>query len=150
MALRDEMKSLARHEGEWSGSYIHMDVEGRILDKHHSHVRCVFPDDGSSDYLQFNRYVWDDGRVEEHRFEATYRDEKIWFDTERIVGYAWEVDALTMILTWRYKQDPDNYLYEMIQLSPDGLHRARTWHWFELGELVKRTLIKERRLKAPR
>jgi hypothetical protein len=147
MAIREEMPTLARHEGEWTGVYTHVDVEGQMLDQHDSHVQCTFPANGSSDYLQFNRYVWADGRVEEHRFEATFRDGKIWFDTERILGYAWDVDSLTMILTWRYKKDPDTYLYEMIQISPDGAHRARTWHWFQHGELVKRTLIKERRLR---
>ena len=65
---------------------------------------------------------------------------------ERIKGHAWEVDDQTVLLTWHYKDDPGNYLYEMIQLSPCGNHRARTWHWFEHGEIVKRTIIKETRV----
>jgi hypothetical protein len=42
---------------------------------------------------------------------------------------------------------PDVSLYEMIQLSDDGILRARTWHWFKKGVLFKRTLIKEQRMK---
>ena len=45
------------------------------------------------------------------------------------------------------KDIKDSSLYEMIQLSEDGNKRARTWHWFENGELVKRTLIKEERVQ---
>jgi hypothetical protein len=147
MAIRDEMPVLVRHEGEWVGRYIYVDAAGQIVDQHASHLTCSFPADGSGDYFQINRYTWDDGRTEEHRFPATFKDGKIWFDSERILGHAWEVDDKTVILTWHYKTDPGNYLYEMIQLSPCGNHRARTWHWFDNGELVRRTLIKETRLK---
>ncbi|MEM4724247.1 MAG: DUF3598 family protein [Candidatus Hadarchaeum sp.] len=146
MSLRDKMPLLARHEGEWIGTYIYIDAEGRVLDRHASHLICRFPEEDPNSYHQTNRYTWDDGRTEEYQFPATYRDGKIWFDTERIKGYAWEVDDKTIVLTWYYRHEPEKYLYEMIQLSPDGQHRARTWHWFdEKGELYKRTIIKERR-----
>ena len=147
MAIRNEMPVLARHEGEWAGTYLYVDTEGKIIDKHVSHLTCSFPLDGSGDYFQINRYTWEDGKIEEHHFPALYKDGKIWFDSERIVGCAWEVDEKTIVLTWSYKNDPESCLYEMIQISPDGNTRARTWHWFERGELVKRTLINEMRLK---
>ena len=145
MSIRDEMPLLARHEGEWKGTYIHIDAEGHILDQHASHLSCEFPQDGPYPYFQTNRYTWADGRSEEIKFPATYHDGKLWFDTERIKGYAWEVDDKTILLTWVYTTEPENYLYEMIQLSPCGNHRARTWHWFKDGQLFKRTLIKEER-----
>jgi hypothetical protein len=147
MAIKDEMPVLARHEGEWEGEYIYVDPEGRILDRHTSHLSCLFPSDGPHPYYQINRYVWADGRREEHQFPAAFKDRKIWFDSERIKGHAWEIDENTVVLTWAYKQEPESPLYEMIQISPDGNNRARTWHWFKNGELVKRTLIKERRVK---
>ncbi len=147
MSIREEMPVLARHEGEWKGTYLYLDNEGRVLDKHASHLSCQFSTDPSKPYYQINRYTWEDGRREEHRFPAAYRDRKIWFDTERIKGHAWEVDENTMVLTWIYKNDPEIYLYEMIQISPCGNHRARTWHWFEKGRIVKRTLIKEERVQ---
>ncbi|MCS6805843.1 MAG: DUF3598 family protein [Acidobacteriota bacterium] len=147
MSLREAMPLLARHEGEWKGTYIYVDAEAKIIDQHASHLTCRFPEDNPDGYHQTNHYTWPDGREEIHQFPATYRDGKIWFDTERIKGYAWEADENTILLTWVYKTDPENYLYEMIQLSPDGNHRARTWHWFKDGELVKRTLIKEVRVR---
>jgi hypothetical protein len=147
MPIRDEMPVLARHEGDWVGRYIHVDANGAIIDQHASHLTCTMPQEGPHPYYQVNRYTWDDGRREELRFPAAYHDGKIWFDTERLNGYAWEVDDKTIVLTWSYKSDPDDYLYEMIQLSPCGNHRARTWHWFKNGELFKRTLIKEERVR---
>lgn len=144
MGIRDHMPLLARHEGDWEGTYIHVDAEGAEVDRHASHLTCTITSDG--DYHQVNRYRWADGRTEEWPFPAAYRDGAIHFDTERMVGRAWEVDGRTVVLTWSYRADPDNYLYEMIQLSADGMDRCRTWHWFDGDELVKRTLIKERRI----
>jgi hypothetical protein len=144
MGIREDMPLLARHVGEWEGAYIHVDADGKEVDRHRSHLSCRITDEG--DYFQVNRYTWSDGREESYDFPAAYRDRAIHFDTERMKGHAWEVDARTIVLTWTYKHDPDGYLYEMIQLSADGTDRARTWHWFEGDVLVKRTLIKERRV----
>ena len=140
------MPLLARHEGEWVGEYIHVDASGEIVDRHASHLRCVFPADGSDDYHQTNTYTWADGREEQFSFPAEYRAGRIWFDTERIEGSAWEIDPVTIVLHWVRKDIEGASLYEMIQLSESGEHRSRTWHWLMNGELFKRTLIKETRL----
>lgn len=147
MTMKEKMPVLARHEGEWEGTYIHVDADANIIDKHASYLTCSFPSDGSSDYYQTNRYTWPDGKTELHQFPGTYRDSEVWFDNDRILGHCWEADDRTVILTWIYRMDPDNPLYEMIQISPDGNHRARTWHWYKNGEIIRRTLIKEKRVK---
>jgi hypothetical protein len=146
-SIRSEMPVLARHEGEWAGTYIHEDTEGREIDRHGAHLRCGFPDDGPYAYYQINTYTWPDGRREEIHFPATYRDKQIHWDTDRILGRAWEIDERTVLLTWVRKGEPRTYLYEMIQISADGNQRGRTWHWFEDDVLVKRTCIKEQRVK---
>ena len=146
MPIRDEMPLLARHAGAWKGEYIYLDNEANVLDRHASHLTSSFPADGSCDYYQINRYTWADGRAEEHHFPGHFRDGKLYLESERISGYTWEVDAKTILLTWVYKTNPANYLYEMIQLSDCGQHRARTWHWFRAGEIYQRTLIKEQRI----
>lgn len=147
MAIRDEMPLLARHAGEWQGEYIYIDNDGNVLDRHASYLTCTFPENDPFGYYQINRYTWADGRVEEHHFPGHFRDGRVYLDSERIHGYTWEVDDKTIVLTWSYKTDPENYLYEMIQLSPDGNHRARTWHWFRNSEIYQRTIIKEMRVK---
>ncbi len=146
MSMKTEMPVLARHEGKWQGEYIHIDANANIVDRHASLLTCRFPDNEEHPYYQTNEYTWADGRKEVIQFPATYEDGKIYFNTERIDGYAWEVDELTVLLKWTYRHDPANYLYEMIQISPDGNHRARTWRWYESGELIKRTVIKEKRV----
>jgi hypothetical protein len=141
------MPVLARHEGEWEGEYIHVDANNTVIDRHKSHLQCMFPDKGPHAYHQINTYTWPDGRREELHFPATYRDGQIFWDTERIVGRAWEIDPRTVVLTWTRKDAPGTYLYEMIQISEDNRNRGRTWHWFENDRLVKRTCITERRVK---
>jgi len=148
MAIRDEMPVLARHEGEWTGHYLHVDAEGRVLDRHEARLSCTFPDEGEFEYLQINRYHWDDGREEVINFPAHLSNGELVFDTDRMLGYAREIDDRTIVLTWSYRWAPESYLYEMIQISADNAHRARTWHWFEGDRCVKRTLISEHRLDA--
>jgi hypothetical protein len=147
MSIRDEMPVLARHEGDWVGTYTLIDLEGNILDKHNSHLTCTFPKSDLFSYYQTNRYRWADGKYEEHQFPGTYRAKKLWFDTERIQGYAWEVDNSTVILWFGYKTMSDMHLYEMIQISPCNNYRARTWHWFKNHQIFQRTLINEQRSK---
>ncbi|MDJ0557403.1 MAG: DUF3598 domain-containing protein [Microcoleaceae cyanobacterium MO_207.B10] len=144
--IREEMPVLYRHQGDWKGTYTVIDNEGNIIDKHNCHLTCQFPESGEYPYFQTNRYDWADGKKEEYQFPGIYRDKKIWFDTERLDGYAWEVDDSTIILWITYKGMADFYIYEMINISPDNNHRARTWHWFQNDKIVKRTIIKEERV----
>jgi hypothetical protein len=145
--IQAEMPVLARHQGDWVGTYTVVDAEGKILDKHESHLTCLFPEDGSSPYYQTNRYKWGDGKVEEYEFPGMYQDKKLLFDTERINGEAWEIDESTVILKFTYKEKPEIYVYEMINISPDNNYRSRTWHWFNNGKLFQRTLIQEERMR---
>lgn len=145
--IREEMPVLARHEGDWVGTYTVVDPQGNLIDRHQSHLTCQFPENESYSYYQINRYEWSDGKREEHKFPATFRDKRIWFDTERIEGQAWEVDDATIILHFTYKTMPDMYLYEMIQISPCNNYRSRTWHWFKNHQLFQRTLIQEERMR---
>ncbi|MEY3903000.1 MAG: hypothetical protein RL189_2306 [Pseudomonadota bacterium] len=146
MLIQKEMPLLARHAGQWEGIYTTVDAEGKIIDQHKSLLTCVFSEDPQFPYKQTNLYTWDDGRTEEHYFPATYANKKIWFESERISGAAWEADEDTILLTWKRKDIGNSKLVEMIQLSSDGLRRSRTWHWFVDDKLVKRTLIEENKV----
>lgn len=144
MDIREGMPLLARHDGEWEGEYVTVDVDGKVIDRHRSRLLCRFPEDEVGvDYRQTNMYEWADGRAETHEFPARFADGKIWFDTDRIEGHAWEIDDRVVVLTWVYKGDADMHLYELIHLSADGKHRGRVWQWFRDDELFQRTLIKE-------
>lgn len=143
MGLRAEMPLLARHEGEWEGEYLHLDRDGKLLDRHRVEMTCRIVGDAA--YHQTNRYTWDDGRTEVHEFPGTYLGGgRCGFDTDRLKGKFWEVDDSTIYLTWQYKGQPLR-LYELIVLSADGKARSRVWQWIEDGVCVRRTLIDERR-----
>jgi hypothetical protein len=144
-AIQEEMPVLARHEGDWIGTYILVDLKGNILDQYQSHLTCEFPENSPYPYYQTNRYTWSDDKKEEYKFPGTYRDKALWFDTERVDGKAWEVDDSTVMLRFSYKGVADMSLYEMIQISPCNNYRARTWHWFKNNKLYQRTLIQEER-----
>ncbi|MEH2206355.1 MAG: DUF3598 family protein [Nostoc sp.] len=145
--MKTEMPLMARQEGEWSGSYTLVDTEGKILDKYTSHLSCKFIENPPYSYHQINRYKWPNGKQEEHHFPGLYRDKKVWFDTERLEGNAWEVDDVTIMFRFVFKKAPGTYLYEVIFLSSCNNYRFRTWHWFKNDRLYQRTLVQEERIK---
>ena len=141
--LRQAMPALLRHEGVWEGEYRHVGRDDALLDRHRARIEVSFPDGGGCDYLQRNRFEWDDGRVVEVEHPGVYRDGRLWWDTGHIKGHAWQVDARSVVLTWRRADTPDADLYELIALAGDGLTRTRTWHWFNATGCFRRTLIDE-------
>lgn len=147
MGIREEMPLLARHEGVWDGVYSYYNAAGVKVDDHRSRLLCRIDDEAEHAYHQTNHYTWPDGRTEIRDFPAEYRDRRIWWDNELIVGWAAEVpldgNNRTMMLYWQRTGDPSLYLYEMIQLSDDGRNRCRTWHWIRNGMLETRTAIQE-------
>jgi hypothetical protein len=147
MGIREDMPLLARHEGVWDGTYTYFNAKDEEVDRHSSRLFCRIPDGGEYPYHQTNYYTWADGRTDIRDFPATYRDGRIWWDNELIVGWASAVplDELgrTMMLYWQRTGDPSLYLYEMIQIADDGQSRCRTWHWIRNGMLETRTAIQE-------
>ena len=147
MGIREEMPLLARHEGVWDGTNKYYNAAGVLVDEHASRLFCRFSDDAAFPYHQTNYYTWADGRREIREFPAEYRDKRVWWNNELIIGSAWEVgedhESRAMMLYWQRTGDPSLYLYEMIQIADDGQSRCRTWHWIRNGRLETRTAIEE-------
>jgi hypothetical protein len=145
--LRAHMPLLARQAGVWAGVYRYYDADGNKIDEHRSRLICRVPDSGPHHYHQTNEYTWSDGRQEIREFKGSFRDGKLWFDSELIEGWAAEEPLdehrRTLLLYWVRRGEPDTYLYEMIQLSDCGTKRCRTWHWIRNGQLETRTAIQE-------
>ncbi len=137
------MPTILRHAGIWSGMYRHIDAAGALLDEHQATVRCSFPTEGPYAYIQYNHFVWADGR--EHRVElpGILRDGKLWWDLPTFHGCCWESNDGILLLSLERKDEPGARFFEMIVLGDTGTHRARTWHWFKDGRLYKRTLCDE-------
>lgn len=148
--LKTQMPVLAQHEGVWEGTYRYVDNDGKTTDVHKAKLVCRFPEDGDHLYHQTNHYTWDDGRTEVRDFPATVKDGRLYWDNDLIQGWAADVDlddlGRTTMLQWTRTGDASVTLYEMIQISPCGNHRARTWQWFKDGIIFQRTLINETRI----
>ncbi|TDC54306.1 DUF3598 domain-containing protein [Actinomadura sp. KC345] len=146
--IREDMPLLARHEGRWKGTYIHVDADGNVTDRHDSLLTCTLPADGEHDYHQVNEYTWADGRTEERVFPGVYQGNgHCTFDTERLRGEFWEVDERIVYLNWIYRAEGEDLrLFELIHLSEDGRKRNRVWQWVRDGVCYQRTLISEVKL----
>ncbi|MDE0286157.1 MAG: DUF3598 domain-containing protein [Gammaproteobacteria bacterium] len=147
MSLRERMPLLARHEGVWDGHYRYFDDTGNKVDEHKARILCRMI--GTDDYHQTNYYFWADGRKDTRDFPAIVKEDRLVFYTE-ISGWAAEVpldeNNRTIMLHWTRNNEPDLYLYEMIQISDCGQYRARVWQWFRQGRLFMRTLVDEQRI----
>jgi hypothetical protein len=140
------MPALMRHRGVWEGRYRLVDIEGRLLDWHHSRIEVRFPDEGPHDYVQRNHFWWPDGRELRVEHPAICRNGVLLWNTDHIHGQAWSVDERSTVLTWRRTDSPGAELYEIIVINESNDQRTRTWHWLRDGALYQRTLIDERRV----
>ncbi|MFN8535257.1 MAG: DUF3598 domain-containing protein [Dehalococcoidia bacterium] len=143
--IREMMPVLARHEGVWVGTYRHLDPDGVLEDQYEVRSICEFPEDGSCDFRLTSVNRWPDGRTQTLVNEARLSDGRLQWSNERLVGGMWEVDDLTVYTRFGYAGDQTLTVCEMIQISHDGHHRARTWHWFRDERLFRITLTQERR-----
>lgn len=137
-----------RSAGIWEGEYTHIaPADRRVLELQRFRIRAEVFDSGPLNYRQTSHYWWPDGREEELQYTGVLRpsDDRMVFDTGRIRGECWAIEPGTLYLWFGYSATPDVRVTEMIQLSPDGEHRARTWHWFRAHVLERITLVRERR-----
>lgn len=137
---------LARHVGVWEGEYTHIAPDRSVQEQLLFRILVELPDDGPAAYRQTSHYWWADGRTQQLMYEGAYRDGRIEIDNGRIHGACWQVDDLTLYIRFGFHAEPAGYVCEMIQLSPDGVHRARTWHWFRDHALWRITLVREHRV----
>jgi hypothetical protein len=144
-AMTERFPVLARGCGHWSGVYTHLDPEGELLDRHSVETFSEFPSDGSADFRLRIHNIWLDGRESRITLLADFRNDRLeWRD--RLVGWMDEIDERTVYLNFTYASEPSVRVCEMIQISPNGLNRARTWHWFRDERLFKVTLTRESRV----
>ena len=145
---REQMPALFAHRGVWDGSYRHIATDGTLIDEHRTLTRCEFPEHGQFVYIQHNLLIWPDGREAHYRFGGTYREGRLYWDTDRFHGFGWETDCGILMLELQRRDETDARYVEMITLADDGRSRARTWQWFEGGRPTRRTLCDEVRVSA--
>lgn len=153
------MPQTGRSEGVWEGTYIYTDPEGRELDRHSSRLTHAFPEDAPNEYHQRNQYTWQDGRTEDLRFKFVLQVNELVFETDRSYGRVWDepvrVGELASVRVSWHRTEVQGYspydvphatIHELIQMDKDFVHRGRVWQWFAEGELIGRTIIKEKRV----
>ena len=146
--VRQHLPLLARHAGIWEGEYTHLAIDRSVQDQHLFRILVEIPDEGDSHYRQSSHYWWPDGRSQQLVYEGRYREGRVHIETARIRGACWAIDDETLFITFGFHADPTGHVCEMIQLSPDGIHRARTWHWFREHVLWRVTLVREHRIEG--
>ncbi len=140
---------LARHAGIWEGRYSHLAAaDRRVVETQLFRIRVETFDSPALAYRQTSHYWWPDGREAELVYEGAYDDasDAVVIDTPRIHGTCRAIDANVLYLDFGYVATPDARIGEMIHLSADGLHRARTWHWYQREALDRVTLVRESRV----
>jgi hypothetical protein len=145
--LTQLMPTFARHEGFWTGSYHHITPGGLTIDKYNVHIRAEYPIEPACDFRLHTRNVWADGQEQSGIYEAQFRDGKLHFE-RKLIGQLWDVDDCTSYLRFTFEDARDIEVFEMIQISPDGQSRARTWHWFRDHQIFQLTLTDERRASS--
>lgn len=148
-AMNPTLALMSRSAGIWEGHYTHISpVDRSVQEEFDFRLRVECPAADGTPYRQTSRYSWADGRVQELQYTGEPAGERVVFDNGRILGECWKIDADALYLTFRYTADPRGRIAEMIQVSADGRHRARTWHWFRDEELWRITLVRETRTSA--
>jgi hypothetical protein len=143
MSIAERLPLLARHAGVWAGRYRFVRPDLTPIDAYDFRIRVSFP--APKIYRQESDYRWDDGRTDSLVFEGALQGDEIVFDSGRIAGRMWALDEATLYLRFRFADRPGVEVFEMIQLSANGIDRARTWHWLQDGALFQITLVDERR-----
>ena len=139
------MAAMRAHAGFWTGVYRHLDADGHEIDRHDSRVEIAFPQDGAVFYRQTNLFRWADGREQRGVFDGVLKDGAVMFDNAAFVGRAWEAGDGAVLLHLDRRDEPGVSFFEIIlPPGPDG-GRARTWHWYRDGRLIRRTLCDETR-----
>lgn len=146
--VREHLPLLAHHAGAWEGEFAHFAPHRSLPEQLSFRILVEFPEDAVVHYRPMSRYWWPDGSRRELAYERRHRDGCVVFDDGRVRRSCRELDDRSRYLRFAFGDDPDGYVCEIIQLSPDGAHRARTWHWFRHDALWRTTLVREHRVGA--
>ena len=140
MTLKDR---LARVTGVWTGTYTHLKPNGELLDHHTSRQETRL--EGEQWYERIV-YRWPDGRAQSLDFRAAFNAAgEMIFDDPNFQGATFIVNENVLVFPYRWKgQPPGHHVVETIVLAHDD-YKSRVWQTFENGELVKVTVITERR-----
>lgn len=144
--LAATLPGILLHEGTWQGEYRHLNEQGELLDVHWAQVICEFPESGEWAYVQHNLFRWPDGREVRMTLPGRLQGNKLVWDVPTFSAHAWDGGGGVILLHVVRKDEPGVYFIEAIVANAPATERARTWHWFKDGTLIRRTLCHERKV----
>lgn len=144
----DIMALCRPHQGLWRGHYRHFDNAGTLVDAHQSEIINDCPAMGEFAYIQTSRFLWPDGRHEEHVFPGRLVDNQLLWKTERLVGAAFTSAHAphAMFLRFARVDLPGIEILEMIEADFSAGIRMRSWQWRKDGQPFRRTIVDEHRV----
>ena len=146
-AIERHMPVLARGSGRWTGQTRVISPEGKPLDSYTVDTVTRFPTDGSADYSAHVIHTWPHGKQRDIVILADYRGNQLEWRTPA-TGQMREIDDRAVYVTFSLAHDPSVKVRGLINISPDGTQRTRTWHWFKDEELFRLSLAWEVRAKT--
>lgn len=140
MTLRERLASAA---GVWEGTYTHLTPDGRTIDSFASRQETRLEGDR---WFERIVYRWPDGRSQTLDFRARVGagGEEMVFDDQRFHGEAFLVGEDVLVFPYRWKDQPERHVVETVVFGAD--RKSRVWQTFERDELVRVTVIVERRV----
>ena len=152
--LKAKFPVLARCEGVWKGVFRRFDGNAKLLAEFKSTITKRYLPDAPWPrvYHQTNHYDFADGKTQTLETFGHYADGKIHFESDRVKG--WQLDdpadphKRSIFLHMVYKSDPDQYVYELINVSDDGKFRTRMTQFLKAGRTVQRTMIDEEKVSG--
>lgn len=152
--LKAKFPVLARCEGVWKGVFRRFDGAGKLAAEFKSTITKRYLQDAPwpKVYHQTNHYDFADGKSQTIDTFGHYADGKIHFESDRVKG--WQLDdpadpfKRSIFLHMVYKNDPEQYVYELINVSDDGKYRTRMTQFLKGGRTVQRTMIDEEKVTS--
>lgn len=139
MTNRERLRQAA---GVWEGIYTHLTPEGQLIDQHASRQETRLEGD---QWYERIIYRWPDGRQQTLDFHARLEGDQLVFDDPQFHGQLFHVTDDISIFSYYWKDRPNNRVVETIVFKGQD-RKARLWQVFEGNELIKVTIIVERRV----
>ncbi|MBI3949678.1 MAG: DUF3598 family protein [Acidobacteria bacterium] len=139
MTLKERLFQIT---GVWEGTYTHLSPSGHVLDHYASRQETRLEGDR---WYERIIYRWPDGRQQTLDFRAGFVGDHLRFDDPDFSGETVIVNEDILVFPYYWKDWPNVHIVETIVLASTD-YRSRLWQTFENNELVKLTVIVERRV----
>ncbi len=143
LSLKEKLRQVT---GVWVGTYTHVSPQGQMLDTFTSRQETRLEGD---DWYERINYLWPEGDKIQFDFHARFdpTGEAMIFDDPNFHGELKFVNDMVYVFPYHWKAKPETHAVETIVMASPH-YKSRLWQTFENGELVKVTIITERRISA--